>query len=1351
MNTFKRNVLFILFLFLTGIDLYARMAETSNPGNNISKQNGSGLRAGCASPSAYIDITFNNVKARINTGGDMWMDLALRTPAYEIPKGSGKFSIFSGALWMGGQDVNGQLKIAAQRFREKGNDYWPGPLSKNIAEIDPATCQKYDKHYVINRSDVMRFSAWYDLNKSNPIQAAIDYPGYSIPEAIENWPAHGDPSLGQDYYLAPFYDNDLDGTYDPTQGDYPKYELKKEIYDCKSQRVEKLYGDQTIWWVFNDKGNIHSESGGASIGMEIHAQAFAFASNDEINNMTFYNYALINRSTYTLTNTYFGVWVDSDLGYPTDDYVGCDVQRGLGYCYNGKAIDAQSNSPGPKEYGIQPPAVGVDFFEGPYQDNDGADNPLAATYQEAKQFNGIPYKGIGIGYGDGIVDNERFGMRRFLYHNIGSSPFATGDPTSGTDYYNYLRGIWRDNEKMSYGGNGHTGSSGNESSTLADYMFPGDTDPKGWGTNGIPQRKWTEETEGNLPNDRRFAQSAGPFTLLPGAVNDITVGVVWARALSGGPFGSVEKLRAVDDKAQALFDNCFRILEGPSAPDLTVKELDKEIILSLSNSSPVSNNKNESYNNVDFRIPEFFSVVQSDGSIKDSAYDRNYRFEGYLIFQVLDQTISASDLLDYDESKVKLIAKCDLKNGIGLNKKLINFVFDDETNSSKAQGLKIPSDEKGVVHSFRVTEDAFAQGGDKRLVNYKQYYFIAVAYAYNNFKTYNPNLEDYLDGQKMPYLLSRTNGTGGAITVSKAIPHSPKPSGFATKSIYGDQPIIKRLEGQGNGGMILDFSSETENLLASGSTNKVDFPKYKSGKGPINIKIVDPLAVNGEEFEVKFLPNNSTMDKAKWRLSNTMEFTIPNDKTYLPGEFIVDSDTTISIGNEQLIPKLGISIHIQQVPEPGNINANNGFAEASIAYADDSKAWLKGVSDQDGNSFFNWIRSGSAKAPADSPEQVYDDYSGIDPDEVYEKILSGTVAPYGLSSYNNHGPAFDKLSTTLAKLEQLKSVDIVLTADQSKWTRCAVFENQNNPVFSQGGAKKNYLRNSPSVNKQGNDDGSGTIGMGWFPGYAISLETGERLNMAFSEDSWLVGDNGRDMIWNPTSTIIPQGPAGDDDIRFGGKHFIYVFNNEVVDPSDSKMPAYDQGEFIRNSLSGSNIASGLRKVWGSCMWVCFPLLNDGQKLLSTDVRIRLRVNKAYKKYATASKVNDSNPLYSFNLKELRTIADDKSTKEEALENINVVPNPYYAFSEYEVNQLDNKVKIINLPPNCQVSIYNVSGSLIRKYNKSDPSNYIDWDMKNHAGITIAGGVYLIHINVDGVGEKVVKWFGVLRPVDLSTF
>ena len=45
----------------------------------------------------------------------------------------------------------------------------------------------------------------------------------------------------------------------------------------------------------------------------------------------------------------------------------------------------------------------------------------------------------------------------------------------------------------------------------------------------------------------------------------------------------------------------------------------------------------------------------------------------------------------------------------------------------------------------------------------------------------------------------------------------------------------------------------------------------------------------------------------------------------------------------------------------------------------------------------------------------------------------------------------------------------------------------------------------------------------------------------------------------------------------------------------------------------------------------------------------------------------------------------------------------------------------------------------------------NWDLNNQAGIPIASGLYIIHVDVPGVGEKTLKWFGVMRPIDLESY
>src|SRR5690606_37483123 len=83
----------------------------------------------------------------------------------------------------------------------------------------------------------------------------------------------------------------------------------------------------------------------------------------------------------------------------------------------------------------------------------------------------------------------------------------------------------------------------------------------------------------------------------------------------GDPFSSVLKVLAADLKAQALFDNCFRIINGPDAPDLNVQELDQKLVFYLTN-SPTSNNYLNKYEELNYLLPEFF--IEQTQQVVDS-------------------------------------------------------------------------------------------------------------------------------------------------------------------------------------------------------------------------------------------------------------------------------------------------------------------------------------------------------------------------------------------------------------------------------------------------------------------------------------------------------------------------------------------------------------------------------------------------------------------------------------------------------------------------------------------------------------------------------------------------------------
>jgi len=477
----------------------------------------------------FDSLYLNNVNAMFDASGSHFFDY-IRGARFEVPKFGGKSTIFVNTPWIGGLTSDSVLYLAAQRYGQGPNsgpaasktDFYIGPVMDSSA-------------YSIHTDSAWRYM--WNLKKSE-----IDYhiahwnqPGYQPIHDILTWPGNGNTALGQAANLAPYYDNNADGHYNAMDGDYPL-----------------ILGDQALFFIMNDDRNIHSETQGNKMKIEIHGMAYVFdlPGDSAFNNTVFLNYKVFNRSLRTYYNTYIGSFTDFDIGWANDDYIGCDVQRGSYFGYNGRPVDGTGQS---YAYGAHPPAQSVTVLGGPLIDPDGKDN--------LRTENGGINPGVnGINFGDSIVDNERYGLSGFIYFNNPTSgvPNWMQDPIYAPDYYNLLQERWKNDSPMIYGGNGYSISGiGGGYGPRCYYMFPGNSDTLYWGTRGMPPNGpvfWTEITAGNPPADRRGLGSMGPFTFHPGDVEDVDLAFCYARDYNDtSSYPSIGRLGSMIDVIRAAY------------------------------------------------------------------------------------------------------------------------------------------------------------------------------------------------------------------------------------------------------------------------------------------------------------------------------------------------------------------------------------------------------------------------------------------------------------------------------------------------------------------------------------------------------------------------------------------------------------------------------------------------------------------------------------------------------------------------------------------------------------------------------------------------------------------------------
>ncbi len=470
----------------------------------------------------------NNVRAYLLTGGDLWWDrdnAGYIVPHPNDPNEQGVSSIFAAGLWLGGIDAAGNLKTACQMYGNTtgDSDFWAGPLDL-YGETEAGTCANWDRFFEVTAVEI-------DLHKTLFEAAAngIPYEASDIPPGVKGWPARGNPFF-EDLYgfslpstdqgLAEFWDENGDDLYNPLDGDYPILSYR----GCDGPK----YADQMIFWIYNDHGsNVHEETLGTPLKVEIQALAFSFGTEDALNDMTFQRHKIISRSAEPLDSLFFGLWLDPDLGCYSDDYIGCDSSRSLAYVYNADEVDGESNSDcagGIPTYGEEIPIIGIDYFRG----------PLKITADTVN--------------GEIIFDTVDLEMTSFMYYNSGGvvdPPLGMMVPNTPQGFYNYLTAHWNDGSPLYYGGNGYM----EFNSYPVHFAFTSAPDePDGW--------SMCEENLGG--QDRRMIISSGPGLLHPGEMGEMIFGLPWV-ANQAYPCPDLSQLFAADEMAQEAFDNCFEM------------------------------------------------------------------------------------------------------------------------------------------------------------------------------------------------------------------------------------------------------------------------------------------------------------------------------------------------------------------------------------------------------------------------------------------------------------------------------------------------------------------------------------------------------------------------------------------------------------------------------------------------------------------------------------------------------------------------------------------------------------------------------------------------------------------------
>jgi hypothetical protein len=355
-------------------------------------------RTGGFDLSRHVDA--NRVNMFTTNFGSFAWDIATGASGFVWPRGSGQTAVFASGLWLGCQ-VGGETRIAAAEY---SSEYGPGAMVGGT--FDTPNRADYRTYKVVRWTGNPADSEHVDRT---PAELAAD--PQLDPLAHHAWSEY---IAGAKPYGAPTRIYHLPDTSTPQPDD---------SVDVEGPDV---MGDEMLWEVHNDADpSLHTNNVGltAPLGVEIQQTTFVFDRANDFGDIVFLKFRIQNKGANTLDQLYLSLWSDPDLGNFTDDLVGCDVGRALGFAYNGNGSDAI--------YGTPPPALGYVLLRGAADPVTGT--PLGLT-AFSKYINGTDPNSFAETYnymrgllpnGSDVIDPTTSLPTRY---------FVPGDPVTGTGW-----------------------------------------------------------------------------------------------------------------------------------------------------------------------------------------------------------------------------------------------------------------------------------------------------------------------------------------------------------------------------------------------------------------------------------------------------------------------------------------------------------------------------------------------------------------------------------------------------------------------------------------------------------------------------------------------------------------------------------------------------------------------------------------------------------------------------------------------------------------------------------------------------------------------------------------------------